>query len=289
MDNESAWITEQNRRSWNAVVGAHESHRVNSASFLRDGGSTIFPEEVELLGDVADKTIAHLMCNTGGDSLSLAALGASVVGVDISDEAVSVARRLSAASGIPARFERAEIYGWMEKAASEGRRFDIAFASYGVVCWLRNLDSWAGGIASILGPGGRFVLVDFHPFAAMLDKDWNLARDYHSNGAERDKGGVGDYVGASGGGLVPSGFAEGVQEFENPEECHLFRWGLGEVVTSLANAGLRTGILREYPYSNGERNFCGMREKPGRRMFPPENMPEVPLMYGVSAEKRGGA
>lgn len=289
MDNESARIAEQNRRSWNAAVAAHESHRTGLASFLREGGSTLFPEEMELLGDVKDKNIAHLMCNAGGDSLSLASLGASVVGVDLSDEAVASARKLSASSGIPARFERAEIYEWLEKSASENRRFDIVFASYGVVCWLRDLAVWADGVASVLEPGGRFVLVDFHPFAAMLDSEWNLARDYLSDGAERDEGGVGDYVGGSGGGLVPSGFVEGVGDFENPEGCHLYRWGLGDVVTSLAKTGMGMNTLREYPYSNGERNFAGMRELPGRRMFPPEGIPSVPLMYGVSAERRGVA
>ncbi|MGI8648943.1 MAG: class I SAM-dependent methyltransferase [Rubrobacter sp.] len=289
MDNESARITDQNRRSWNVAVRAHESHRGGLAGFLRSGGITLFPEEIELLGDVSGKTVAHLMCNAGGDSLSLASLGASVVGVDLSDEAIRRAEKLSDESGIRARFERAEIYEWMENAAFEDRRFEVVFASYGVVCWLRDLDSWAEGIASVLEGGGRFVLVEFHPFAAMLDWEWNLTRDYLSDGAERDAGGVGDYVGASGGGLVPSGFVEGVGDFENPEECHLFRWGLGNVVTSLARAGMKVEVLDEYPYSNGEKNFSGMRETPGRRMLPPEGSPSVPLMYGVSAVRTRSA
>lgn len=282
---ERAKIAEQNRRSWNAVVGAHESHRTGLASFLRNGGSTLFPEEVELLGEVKDKKLAHLMCNTGGDSLSLAKLGAFVVGADMSDEAIRRARKLSEETGIPARFERSEIHEWLEKTRREGHRFDVVFASYGVVCWLRDLDSWAEGIASILEPGGRFVLVDFHPFSAMLDGEWRISRDYFSSGPVRDESGVGDYVGDSGGGLVPYGFVEGARDFENPEECHLFRWGIGEVVTALAKVGTEIEVLREYPYSNGERHFSGMRELPGRRMAPPENCPSLPLMYGVSARK----
>lgn len=91
---------EQNRRSWNAVVGAHDSHRGNLADFLRSGGSTLFPEELGLLGDVYGRTLAHLMCNSGGDSLSLARLGARVTGVDISDQAVSSARELSRKAGL---------------------------------------------------------------------------------------------------------------------------------------------------------------------------------------------
>jgi SAM-dependent methyltransferase len=279
-------LREQNRLSWNAVVGAHDSHRGDLAGYLREGGNTLFPEERALLGDLEGKTLAHLQCNSGGDSLSLALLGAAVTGVDIGDEAISAARRLSSETGIAAEFERADIYDWFEEAARAERRFDIVFSSYGIVCWLPDLEAWARGIATVLEPGGRFVLVEFHPAAEMFDERWNLADAYPSGGEPRLlQEGVGDYVGESGGGLTPAGFVEGMRDFENPHRCHLFRWGLGEVVTALAKAGLRIVTLEEYPHSNGERHFEGMRQLPGRRTVPPEDVPAVPLMYGISAEK----
>ena len=279
-------LREQNRLSWNGAVGAHDSHRGDLAGFLRGGGSTLFPEELGLLGDLRGKRLAHLQCNSGGDSLSLGLRGAAVTGVDISDEAVSSARRLSSEAGIPARFERADVYDWLEEATRGGRRFDAVFSSYGIVCWLPDLGAWARGIAAVLGKGGRFVLVDFHPAAEMFDESWVHASAYPSGGERLllEKG-VGDYVARSAGGLTPVGFVEGVRGFENPHRCHLFRWGLGEVVTALAAAGLRIVALKECPYTNGERPFSGMHESPGRRMFPPESVPAVPLMYGISAEK----
>jgi SAM-dependent methyltransferase len=281
---------DQNRRSWNAVVGAHDSHRGDLAGFLGAGGSTLFPEERRLLGDLSGRSVAHLQCNSGGDTLSLAALGADVTGVDLSDRAVLSARRLSEESGIAACFVRADVYDWLAETAGAGRRFDVAFASYGVVCWLPDLALWAGGIQAILAPGGRFVLVDFHPAADVFDEAWNVARDYPSGGEPLPlEEGVGDYVGASGGGLAPAGFAEGVGGFENPEPCYLFRWGLGEVVTALAGAGLEITALEEYPYSNGERHFARMRELPGHRMAPPADVPAVPLMYAVRVERNGGS
>jgi SAM-dependent methyltransferase len=279
-------LREQNRLSWNRVVGAHDSHRGDLAGFLRGGGSTLFPEEIDLLGDLEGKTLVHLQCNSGGDSLSLALRGATVTGVDISDEAVSSARRLSKEAGIPAGFERADVYDWLEEAARRGRRFDTVFSSYGVVCWLPDLEAWARGIAAVLKGGGRFVLVDFHPVGDMFDERWIHARDYPSGGERLLlEEGVGDYVAESGGGLTPAGFEEGVRNFENPYRCHLFRWGLGEVVTALAGAGLRIVALKEYPYANGERPFSGMRELPRRRMVPPEGVPALPMMFGVCAEK----
>ena len=82
-------LHEANRLSWNAATQAHNSHKIDQAGFLRRGGSTLFAEELALLGDVRGLRIAHLQCNAGQDSLSLAALGALVTGVDISDEAIA--------------------------------------------------------------------------------------------------------------------------------------------------------------------------------------------------------
>ena len=50
-------LHEANRLSWNAATVAHNSHKGDQAAFFRSGGSTLFPEELDLLGDVAD---AHL-------------------------------------------------------------------------------------------------------------------------------------------------------------------------------------------------------------------------------------
>ncbi len=279
-------LREQNRESWNAVVGVHDSHRGDLARFLREGGSTLFREERDLLGDLEGRSLLHLQCNSGGDSISLAKLGATVTGVDISDEAVLSARDLAQKSGVPATFERADVYDWLERASRDGRHFDVVFASYGVVCWLSDLEAWADGIATILNPSGYFVLVDFHPAADIFDEDWNPARDYPSAGEPlRLDEGVGDYVGEAVGGLTPAGFEEGVGSFENPEKAHLFRWGLGEILTALAGASLRITTVEEYTYTNGERSFARMRELAGRRLAPPEDVPAVPLMYGLRAEK----
>jgi len=90
----------------------HNSHKASQAQYLREGGSTLFPEEVELLGDITGKNLVHLQCNCGQDSLSLVQLGAAVTGVDISDEAISFARQLSKESGLAAHFIRSDVYDW---------------------------------------------------------------------------------------------------------------------------------------------------------------------------------
>ncbi|HEX5869973.1 MAG TPA: class I SAM-dependent methyltransferase [Longimicrobium sp.] len=281
-------IHEANRLSWNAATQAHNSHKADQAAFLRAGGSTLFPEELELLGDVHGKTLVHLQCNAGQDTLSLARLGARVTGVDISDTAVEFARGLAAESGIAAEFERADVYAWMDAAAREGRRFDLAFSSYGAVAWISDLGAWARGIAGILAPGGRFVLVEFHPAATMFDEEMRLAYPYSGGGEPIvTETGVSDYVRDSAAGLVPSGYQAGVAEFANPHRSFDFQWGVYEVAQALIDAGLRIERLREWPYSNGWTPYRGMREEPGRRFRTPEGVPDLPLMYGIAAARAG--
>ncbi|MGH7751436.1 MAG: class I SAM-dependent methyltransferase, partial [Gemmatimonadales bacterium] len=159
---------EQNRLAWNEATKAHNSHKGDQARFLREGGSTLFPEEVDLLGQLQGKRLLHLQCNAGQDTVSLAKLGAVCTGVDISDEAVAFATRLSAESGIPATFVRSDVYDYLAEAAAKGEQFDRVFSSYGAICWLSDLAGWGRGIASLLAPGGRFVLVEFHPLPNMF-------------------------------------------------------------------------------------------------------------------------
>jgi hypothetical protein len=64
----------ENRLSWNEATKAHNSHKGNQTQFFRDGGSTLFPEEIELLGNITGLSLLHLQCNAGQDTLSLARL-----------------------------------------------------------------------------------------------------------------------------------------------------------------------------------------------------------------------
>jgi SAM-dependent methyltransferase len=281
-------IHEINRRSWNAATLAHNRHKGDQAAFFRDGGSTLFPEEVELLGDVSGRTLVHLQCNAGQDTLSLARLGARAAGVDISDEAIGFARRLSAESGIAAEFERADVYAWLREASGAGRRFDVAFSSYGVLAWLSDLRAWARGIADVLAPGGRFVLMEFHPVLGMFDPDLSLRHPYSSGGVPIPIAeGIGDYVADSGDGLLPMAGEPGAEAFSNPHPTCEFTWGLGDVVQALIDAGLRIDVLREWPYSNGWKPLAEMRSEPGRRWRLPDGVPAMPLMFGLVARKAG--
>lgn len=273
---------ERNRRSWNAATVAHNSHKGDQAAFLKGGGSTLFPEELALLGPVKGRTLLHLQCNAGQDTLSLAQRGAHVTGVDQSDEAISFATRLSKESGLPARFVRRDVYDYLAKTRT---RFERVFASYGVVGWLDDLATWGRGVARVLEPGGAFVYVDFHPVAWVFDAKGKPAYPYRSHGRVIDATGVSDYVANSGEGLVPWGFEAGVRDFRNPHPTAQFAWGLGEIVQVLLDSGLVLERLEEFEFANGCAIFERMSMDAERRFKVAKGFPEVPLMFGLRARK----
>ena len=291
-------VHEQNRKSWNEATKAHNSHKGDQAAFFRSGHGKLYPEETELLGDIRGLSVVHLQCNSGRDTLSMALLGASVLGVDISDEAIRFARQLSADSGVPARFVRSDVYDWLTgTAAPEGERFDVAFSSYGAIVWLSDLAAWARGIAGVLKPGGRFVLVEYHPVMGMFDYHQSMVPrwDYFGRGQpiEWDDG-IGDYVALTYGDgetTVTPAFAyePGIQDFKNPEKVYEFSWATSDVVTALLGAGLRLESFREYAYANGFKPFSPMVPAEGheRAFTMPPDMPNMALMYSVVARKEG--
>ena len=281
-------LHEDNRLSWNAVTPAHNSHKGDQASFFRCGGCKLYPEDRELLGDVRGLEIVHLQCNCGQDTLSIANLGArQVTGVDISDTAIDFAEQLGRDAGVTnAKFLRSDVYDWFDRATGDsGERFDIAFSSYGALCWLSDLGTWARGVASILKPGGWLVLVDYHPASQMFDAKLERKYSYFAEGrAQTWADGVGDYVAETG--TSPYGaFLPGVQRFKNPHPVHEFQWAIGEIVTAILDAGLALTTLKEFPYANGNKAFESMRNIGGDRWALPPESANIPLMYAVSAQK----
>ncbi len=151
-----------------------------------------------------------------------------------------------ATAASPLDFQRDDILRWLPVAATRGERFERVFASYGTLVWLSDLKRWADGIAQVLVPGGRFVLVEFHPFALYFDPHWQPAYDYFSREPIAESG-VSDYVAESGASLAPSGYRAGVENFSNPHPSYEFQWGLADVIGALLGAGLQLERLEEYP------------------------------------------
>src|SRR5262249_39028751 len=145
-------FVEQNRIHWNELAALHSSRpsRYYDIDAFRAGGLSLRAIERDEVGDVRGKSLLHLQCPFGLDTLSWARLGARVTGVDLSEVAIARARELANECGIDARFVCADIDALPEGL---GEKFDIVFTSYGTTTWLPDLDRWAGLIARSLVPG----------------------------------------------------------------------------------------------------------------------------------------
>ncbi len=102
--------TETNRRHWDEVVPYHVASKSYNVDGFKTGASKLKRVEREELGDVRGKSLLHLQCHFGLDTLSWAREGASVTGIDFSDQAIETARALAAETGVEARFLVSDLY-----------------------------------------------------------------------------------------------------------------------------------------------------------------------------------
>lgn len=159
-----------NRAWWDAVVPIHEASRgYDRDGFLR-GEKPLCPVERAELGPlVAGRTLLHLQCHFGMDTLNWARLGATVTGLDFSEPAIEAARRLSAESGIPGRFVCANVYD--ARTALGGETFDVVYTGIGALPWLPDIRGWAAIAAACVRPGGLLYLYEMHPVLGTLDNE----------------------------------------------------------------------------------------------------------------------
>lgn len=266
------------RLSWNVATRNHNRHKGDQAARIAAGEDVLFDEELELLGALGGLDLCHLQCNSGQDSVCLARRGARVTGVDLSDEAITFATALARDTGIPARFVRDDVVRWMHGTDA---RFDVAFASYGAVGWLPDLDAWARGVARILRPGGRLVYVEFHPLVWSVGETFRLDHDDYFARAPFVEP-VGDYVAAAKDAL--GALEEDPLPLPNAIPATSWQWTLADILDAVARAGLRIERVREYPWANGCRVNAGLvRQEGTRRWVWPEGVARVPLMFGLAA------
>lgn len=172
---------EINKIAWNLKTDVHVNSGFYDNDSFRKGESSLKSIELDLLGDIKDKSILHLQCHFGQDSLSLSRLGAKVTGVDLSDRAIDYARKTAAELGLDARFICSDVY---ELPDVLHEKFDIVFTSYGVIGWLPDMRRWAEVIAYYLKPGGRFIMAEFHPVLWMFDEDFKAVAYNYFNAGE---------------------------------------------------------------------------------------------------------
>lgn len=221
---------ETNKKTWNEKVAIHSKSAMYDIEAFKSGKSSLMPYEIEALGDVKDKSLLHLQCHFGQDTLSWSRLGAKCVGVDISDEGIKLAKQLNKELSLDAAFICCNV---LDTSAHIQKTFDIVFTSYGTIGWLPDLKPWGQMIAERLKKGGIFFIAEFHPIVWMFDYLEGKAimkYSYNQNEVIYD-----EYQGT---------YADQSSKMISKE----YGWnhGLGEVITSLIDAGLHIDYLHEY-------------------------------------------
>jgi ubiquinone/menaquinone biosynthesis C-methylase UbiE len=222
---------EINKQSWNKKTAAHLASDFYDVEGFLNGNSSLNEIELELLGDIKGKSVLHLQCHFGQDTISLARLGAKTTGVDLSDKAIESAIELAERAGIESSFICCDIYDLPNHL---NEQFDIVFTSYGTIGWLPDIDKWAKIVSRYLKSKGKFVFVEFHPIVWMFDDDFQEIIYKYSNSEAIIETESGTYAD---------------RKADINKECITWNHGMGEVVNSLIKNGLAINALDEYDYS----------------------------------------
>jgi SAM-dependent methyltransferase len=223
-----------NRAYWDSLAAVHGADAVYDDESLVAGADTLTDLDAagirEAVGAVAGLDVIHVQCHIGHDTISLARRGARVTGVDFSPASLAKARDLARRSGVEAEFVEADSTALPVELHN---RFDLAFATTGVICWIGDMEAWMRSIAAVLRPAGRLLLVDMHPLFVMFESVEPLVVDFpYENDGGREFDADGSYADP----------AARLAATETIQYGH----SLGELVTAAVQAGLRIERLDEH-------------------------------------------
>jgi 2-polyprenyl-3-methyl-5-hydroxy-6-metoxy-1,4-benzoquinol methylase len=255
-----------NQLSWNNRVDTHiDSAFYDLPNFLK-GETSLNSIELGLLGNVEGKSILHLQCHFGQDTISLSRLGAEVTGVDLSDKAIERAKEIAIKTKSSATFICCDVY---DLSNHLDQQFDIVFTSYGTIGWLPDMQKWAEIVSHFLKPAGHFVFAEFHPVVWMFDDHFEqIGYNYFNKVAivETETGTYADKNAAI------------------SQEYIMWNHSLSEVMSSLLDNQLEIVSFQEYDYSpyNCFKNTVEFEPKKYRIAHLGD---KIPMVYSIVARK----
>ncbi|MEK7431903.1 MAG: class I SAM-dependent methyltransferase [Cyanobacteriota bacterium] len=256
-----------NKELWNTRTDAHINSDFYDLNGFLKGNTSLNNIELELLGDIKGKSILHLQCHFGLDTISLQRLGANVTGVDLSDNAIKTANDLSKKTNQNTQFICSDIYDLPNHLNQE---FDIVFTSYGTIGWLPDLDKWSKIISKYLKTNGKFVFVEFHPVLWMFDDHFEKISYNYFNSGEIIETESGTYADQN-----------AVIEKKSVGWNH----SISEVFTSLIKNGLEINSFDEFDYSPYNCFNETIEFEPKKyRIKHFEN--KIPMIYSIVATKK---
>jgi ubiquinone/menaquinone biosynthesis C-methylase UbiE len=265
---------EANRRHWDEVVPIHQQAYSYDVAGFKAGKNKLKPVELAELPDVRGKTLLHLQCHFGIDTLSWARhQGAIVTGIDYSEAAIEAARSLAAECSIEARFILSDVDSLPDNLDEQ---FDVVFTSYGALCWLPDIKRWAQVAAHFVKPGGTFYVVEFHPIVGIFD-DKDTATElivrhpYFPSDQPLRWEGLGDYTDRK-------ACLQNDVTYEWPHPT-------SEVLTALVDAGLRIEFFHEFPFTPWAQLPSLMKPDGDNRWRLADRNGSLPLLYSIRATK----
>ncbi|OWR32652.1 SAM-dependent methyltransferase [Saccharibacillus sp. O23] len=234
--NEEAW----NRETYDAWVRRFGTPEEAAARIAKQPSKSLSVLG-EAIGEPDGKRIMNLMGSNGSKAVALALLGASVAVVDFSPGNRRYALELAEAAGVSLDYTVSDVLKLdTDKLAGT---YDVVFAEMGILHYFTDLTPFMRLAETLLAPGGRFVLRDFHPVSTKLISSRGTTAKIRKHKVD------GDYFDTS---LEEqeASFAK-YAEGESPRVL-LRKWNLGEIVTAVAQSGLTLAVLREEPNLSGD-------------------------------------
>lgn len=262
---------DSNREMWDDLAELHKDTGFYDLEGFRAGKSMLYDFELDEIRDVSGKSLLHLQCHFGLDTMSFARLGANVTGVDFSSKAIRMAKSIAEELSINARFVESDIEGLPERLDGE---FDIVYTSGGVLCWLRELKSWAEVAARYVKPGGLFYIREFHPVVGIFD-DENPAEPavrypyfHHTEPLRFDD---------------PGSYAD--RSDKTVRTSYEWSHPISEIICALIDAGLTIEFFHEFDFSTYQSHPWLVQGDDGFWRYP-KMRGGMPLMFSIRARKQ---
>ena len=255
-----------NKQSWNKRAETHiDSEFYDNESFIK-GRNSLNSIELALFPDLKGKSVLHLQCHFGQDTISLSRMGAVTAGVDLSDTSIKMAKELAHKTHSSTQFICCDIYDLPNHL---DQQFDVVFTSYGTIGWLPDINKWAAIISKYLKPGGQFVFAEFHPVVWMFDDDFKEIKYRYFNSDPIIEIGEGTYT----------------ENTDNLDQDYIsWNHGMAEVVTALIDSGLVINKLQEFDYS--PYNCFSQTEEISSGKFRIKHLKNsIPMVYSILATK----
>ncbi|MEH3139542.1 MAG: class I SAM-dependent methyltransferase [Mycobacterium kyogaense] len=267
-----------NRANWDQRAVLHAARDGSGYGVQRfidnpEGLSEVVQFDLPRLGDVTGLRTVHLQCHIGTDTISLARLGADVIGLDFSERSLDEARRLASETGSNVSFVHADVHDAAQVLGPGS--FDLVYTGIGALCWLPRIDEWARVVSALLAPGGSLFIREGHPILWSMDEsfddDLHLRFPYFEHREPLEWDDDQTYVDSPG----------------RLTATKTYEWNhsLGEIVSALLTNGLRLDAMVEHDSVPWEALPGQMTMRPDGEWALTKHSGVVPLSYTLRASK----